>query len=360
MGSASVANMASRPPSGLSFGPMPVRERKRSLLDANIAQGLDQFRQTMPGVNNAAIPPPPSSINQNGQGFSEDKHSQSQTYIKPEGLNSDQSLVGLGLGGSSESQGQADETYHRKRTKSVDMYSTNVGTLNSFSPTSGVSAAPTTSLDMTTATSVTHQGTTIQNWQPPDMALHLQVFQNHQHATGEVDSNGVPLRLHGLTRTASGPMLRHSISHDRMDPSAGGLAASQLSAAKTRLKSRGSKSITSTKSSKSKVRSLSMGDALALDAERSDSAPGSDSGSGSGPIIKDEDEEASASGESLPTLEYEGSEIHGDPTARKQKLRYEGDHYTPQWVRNAGQAKEGFCDTCVPGKWLQLKNSAFW
>ncbi|KAK3838785.1 MAG: hypothetical protein JOS17DRAFT_675133, partial [Linnemannia elongata] len=45
---------------------------------------------------------------------------------------------------------------------------------------------------------------------------------------------------------------------------------------------------------------------------------------------------------------------------RKQKLRYEGDQYTPQWVRNVGQAKEGFCDTCVPGKWLQLKNSAFW
>ncbi|KAI8384231.1 uncharacterized protein BYT42DRAFT_253325 [Radiomyces spectabilis] len=51
-----------------------------------------------------------------------------------------------------------------------------------------------------------------------------------------------------------------------------------------------------------------------------------------------------------------------DPEARprRQKLRYAGDQYTPQWVRYNGQAKEGLCDTCKPGKWLQLKNSAFW
>ncbi|KAI8338486.1 hypothetical protein BC941DRAFT_423036 [Chlamydoabsidia padenii] len=45
---------------------------------------------------------------------------------------------------------------------------------------------------------------------------------------------------------------------------------------------------------------------------------------------------------------------------RRQKLRYLGDLYTPQWVRYNGQSKEGLCDTCKPGKWLQLKNSAFW
>ncbi|ORZ09956.1 hypothetical protein BCR42DRAFT_454916 [Absidia repens] len=45
---------------------------------------------------------------------------------------------------------------------------------------------------------------------------------------------------------------------------------------------------------------------------------------------------------------------------RRQKLRYIGDMYTPQWVRYNGQSKEGLCDTCKPGKWLQLKNSAFW
>ncbi|PVU90796.1 hypothetical protein BB561_004708 [Smittium simulii] len=45
---------------------------------------------------------------------------------------------------------------------------------------------------------------------------------------------------------------------------------------------------------------------------------------------------------------------------RRQKLRFQNDLYTPLWVRNSGQAKEGFCDTCKPGKWLQLKNSAYW
>ncbi|KAI8369849.1 hypothetical protein EDC96DRAFT_440486 [Choanephora cucurbitarum] len=45
---------------------------------------------------------------------------------------------------------------------------------------------------------------------------------------------------------------------------------------------------------------------------------------------------------------------------RRQKLRYEGDYYTPKWVRFTGHLKEGYCDSCHPGKWLQLKNSAYW
>ncbi|CAO3623189.1 unnamed protein product [Cunninghamella echinulata] len=51
-----------------------------------------------------------------------------------------------------------------------------------------------------------------------------------------------------------------------------------------------------------------------------------------------------------------------DPDARprRQKLRFDGDMYTPKWVRFNGQAKEGLCDTCQPGRWLQLKNSAYW
>ncbi|KAI9489457.1 hypothetical protein BDB00DRAFT_842993 [Zychaea mexicana] len=51
-----------------------------------------------------------------------------------------------------------------------------------------------------------------------------------------------------------------------------------------------------------------------------------------------------------------------DPEARprRQKMRFDDDQYTPRWVRYNGQAKEGLCDTCTPGKWLQLKNSAFW
>ncbi|KAK9893851.1 hypothetical protein P389DRAFT_147429 [Cystobasidium minutum MCA 4210] len=46
--------------------------------------------------------------------------------------------------------------------------------------------------------------------------------------------------------------------------------------------------------------------------------------------------------------------------ARQQKLRFSDDWYTPEWVRGESAKKEGFCDLCQPGKWLQLKNSAFW
>ncbi|KAI8979331.1 hypothetical protein BDF20DRAFT_819511 [Mycotypha africana] len=45
---------------------------------------------------------------------------------------------------------------------------------------------------------------------------------------------------------------------------------------------------------------------------------------------------------------------------RRQKIRYENDYYTPKWVRYTGHLKEGYCDLCQPGKWLQLKNSAYW
>ncbi|KAJ2325287.1 hypothetical protein GGH92_010487, partial [Coemansia sp. RSA 2673] len=61
---------------------------------------------------------------------------------------------------------------------------------------------------------------------------------------------------------------------------------------------------------------------------------------------------------SMPSDEGEGSGAKTRP--RRQKLRFSDDLYTPMWVRNKGQQKEGFCDTCEPGKWLQLKNSAFW
>ncbi|ORZ03744.1 hypothetical protein BCR43DRAFT_431220, partial [Syncephalastrum racemosum] len=54
--------------------------------------------------------------------------------------------------------------------------------------------------------------------------------------------------------------------------------------------------------------------------------------------------------------------VQEDPDAmpRPQKPRYPGDEYSPQWVRYSGHLKEGYCDSCVPGKWLQLKNSAYW
>ncbi|KAI7885072.1 hypothetical protein K492DRAFT_234411 [Lichtheimia hyalospora FSU 10163] len=61
---------------------------------------------------------------------------------------------------------------------------------------------------------------------------------------------------------------------------------------------------------------------------------------------------------SLKDIEAARIDIEARP--RRQKLRYPEDKYTPKWVRYNGQAKEGLCDTCQPGKWLQLKNSAFW
>ncbi|KAF7731898.1 hypothetical protein EC973_007729 [Apophysomyces ossiformis] len=45
---------------------------------------------------------------------------------------------------------------------------------------------------------------------------------------------------------------------------------------------------------------------------------------------------------------------------RRQRPRHEDDDYTPKWVRYTGYLKEGYCDSCKPGKWLQLKNSAYW
>lgn len=45
---------------------------------------------------------------------------------------------------------------------------------------------------------------------------------------------------------------------------------------------------------------------------------------------------------------------------RIQDLRFEGDMYTPRYVRGHGNKREGWCGTCKPGRWLVLKNSAFW
>lgn len=62
---------------------------------------------------------------------------------------------------------------------------------------------------------------------------------------------------------------------------------------------------------------------------------------------------------SLPVLSDTNDEGTSDG-ARQQKLRFDQDLYTPLWVRGNAASKEGFCDMCDPGKWLQLKNSAFW
>lgn len=45
---------------------------------------------------------------------------------------------------------------------------------------------------------------------------------------------------------------------------------------------------------------------------------------------------------------------------RRQALRFPEDQYTPKWVRYSGPKREGLCELCTYGKWLQLKDSAFW
>ncbi|KAF2009245.1 hypothetical protein BU24DRAFT_468223 [Aaosphaeria arxii CBS 175.79] len=49
-----------------------------------------------------------------------------------------------------------------------------------------------------------------------------------------------------------------------------------------------------------------------------------------------------------------------DMVPHEQDLRFTGDLYTPRWVRGHGNKREGWCGLCKPGRWLVLKNSAFW
>ncbi|KAL1971178.1 hypothetical protein VTN77DRAFT_130 [Rasamsonia byssochlamydoides] len=49
-----------------------------------------------------------------------------------------------------------------------------------------------------------------------------------------------------------------------------------------------------------------------------------------------------------------------DLKPHEQELRFENDLYTPRWVRGHGNKREGWCGICKPGRWLVLKNSAFW
>ncbi|KAG0173769.1 hypothetical protein DFQ28_011240 [Apophysomyces sp. BC1034] len=77
----------------------------------------------------------------------------------------------------------------------------------------------------------------------------------------------------------------------------------------------------------------------------------------------DEDDSIEAAEHEFPEMyprDLEAARTDPEARPRKQKLRFPDDRYTPQWVRYNGQAKEGLCDTCKPGKWLQLKNSAYW
>jgi hypothetical protein len=62
----------------------------------------------------------------------------------------------------------------------------------------------------------------------------------------------------------------------------------------------------------------------------------------------------------ITDADLEAAKKDANAIPRRQKLRFDSDEYTPKWVRYTGQLKEGYCDTCQPGKWLQLKNSAYW
>lgn len=54
------------------------------------------------------------------------------------------------------------------------------------------------------------------------------------------------------------------------------------------------------------------------------------------------------------------SDCEEDVVPRAQQLRFDGDLYTPKYVRGHGNKREGWCGICKPGRWLVLKNSAFW
>ncbi|EQL01001.1 hypothetical protein OCS_03285 [Ophiocordyceps sinensis CO18] len=64
--------------------------------------------------------------------------------------------------------------------------------------------------------------------------------------------------------------------------------------------------------------------------------------------------------EQIPPPEEDMNPADPDLIPYEQDLRFEGDLYTPRWVRGHGNKREGWCGICKPGRWLVLKNSAFW
>ncbi|KAJ6446655.1 PHD finger domain-containingprotein [Purpureocillium lavendulum] len=69
---------------------------------------------------------------------------------------------------------------------------------------------------------------------------------------------------------------------------------------------------------------------------------------------------ASLREEQVPPPEEDMHPADPDMIPYEQDLRFEGDLYTPRWVRGHGNKREGWCGICKPGRWLVLKNSAFW
>ena len=51
---------------------------------------------------------------------------------------------------------------------------------------------------------------------------------------------------------------------------------------------------------------------------------------------------------------------HPDMALQVEEPRFDGDLYSPRFLRGSGNKREGYCDLCEPGHWLVLKNSSFW
>lgn len=69
---------------------------------------------------------------------------------------------------------------------------------------------------------------------------------------------------------------------------------------------------------------------------------------------------ASLHDEQMPPPPEDMNPADPDMVPHEQELRFAGDLYTPRWVRGHGNKREGWCGICRPGRWLVLKNSAFW
>lgn len=69
---------------------------------------------------------------------------------------------------------------------------------------------------------------------------------------------------------------------------------------------------------------------------------------------------ASLNEEQVPPPPEDMNPSDPDLIPHEQELRFDGDLYTPRWVRGHGNKREGWCGICKPGRWLVLKNSAFW
>ncbi|QUC19296.1 uncharacterized protein UV8b_03537 [Ustilaginoidea virens] len=69
---------------------------------------------------------------------------------------------------------------------------------------------------------------------------------------------------------------------------------------------------------------------------------------------------AALQGGEMPPPDEDMSPSDPNLVPYEQDVRFEGDLYTPKWVRGHGNRREGWCGICKPGRWLVLKNSAFW